>query len=62
MATWTVKRKGNAKIYVSDMSDYAVVENPYGVSWRGERFDTVLEAKNAAEKESEHATQISSHK
>lgn len=46
---WTKKTKGNAKIYTSDVSDRAIVANPYGISWNGNGYASVEDAKRAAE-------------
>ncbi len=49
MSEWTKKRKGNAKIYTNPISDFAIVENHYGVIWNGQHFPSVEEAKKVIE-------------
>jgi Mg2+ and Co2+ transporter CorA len=48
---WTKKSKGNAKIYTNPITDFAIVENHYGIFWGDQSFATVEEAKRIIEKE-----------
>lgn len=45
---WTVKNRGNAKIHIHPDLERAVVHNPWGITWNGQTFASVEEAKAAA--------------
>lgn len=48
---WKKQSKGNAKVYTHPRTENAVVVNFIGVSYRGEFYPSLAEAKAAAEKE-----------
>ena len=45
---WAKKRKGMAIIHTHPATERAVVQDPYGIRWNGEFYETLDAAKQAA--------------